>query len=251
MPLDRKQLAQDWKLAVRLRSPSRLLVQLFPPENVDSPKMWRLAIVRDDIDWECDSMREATARAAINGDPEAHWQFAYYLRRLSVSMLEAKRIFDAGDSGSDGITRKLKLQARLHPHRREFYQAIVRLTTKLAKVERLLLPIRNSIGAHVRPNDANPDKATESYEVRGLRAHGGHRGEIHLNKASAFGTSYREFTRLAPFFCWPEVVDSESLQRKLPEFIQPVVETTRHVIAGIDAVLYAFWLDIRAFPPRT
>lgn len=180
-----------------------------------------------------------------DGDPDALWRFAYFLRRLSVSVLEAKHLFDAE------IGRTLKRQARQHFHRRPLYRNFLELIKKLNSIEKILEPVRNSLGAHVRPEDANPEAGTESYAVRGLRTHRGMSGEIIVNDAAQFGTSYREFTRYSFLFPWPEVVDGDGLNEKATSFVQPVLETTRHLLAAMDAVLHTSWLDIRAIPPVT
>jgi hypothetical protein len=116
MPIDYVALAKHLGLTVDLRSYPRLLDQLFPPENPYSPCMWRLAIIRDDIDWELNNQIVATKRAATTNDFAALWEFGYFLRRLSISVLEAKHVFDRD------ITRMLKMQARRHTERLRLYE---------------------------------------------------------------------------------------------------------------------------------
>jgi hypothetical protein len=243
MPLDRAAFEQRIGQDAAGISHERSLVQLFPPDNPDSSTMWRLAVVRDDIGWEYDNQAAALAGAG-GGNSDSMWEWVYFMRRMSISVLEAKRLVDAE------VTGRLKRQSRRHKHREPLYKSIVKMTHKLDGLSTMLEPIRNSIGAHVRPDDANPAKGTTPYEVRGLETHKGTRGVIRVNaKGKMYGSSYRDFTKLSFLFAWPDVTDNDTLQSKSQTFVIPLAETTSHLLVAIDAVLYTFWLDIRAIEP--
>jgi hypothetical protein len=120
------------------------LSRLFPHGDPRSPAMWRLAIIRDDLDHEVQSMV-----APSDADDEAPWNHSYYLRRLCISLLEAKSVFDA-DLGP-------MLKNANGPLREVMRKPIASLSGRLAKSEPMIRNLRNALGAHVRPNDANPE----------------------------------------------------------------------------------------------
>jgi hypothetical protein len=243
MPLDRVAFEKRMKQQGPAIALERTLVQLFPSDNPDSPTMWRLAIVRDDMGWEYDNQMASLSSAGA-GDSDSFWEWVYFMRRMSVSVLEAKRIFDGA------VTARFKKQARIHNHRKAFYESILEMTRKLDEVVKALAPIRNSIGAHVRPNDANPEKGTTPFEVRGLETHKASGGVVRLNgRGQMYGSSFRDFTKLSILFAWPEVTDNVGLRAMAATFIKPLAEATSHLLVAIDAVLYTFWLDIGAIPP--
>jgi|CZKU01.1.fsa_nt_gi hypothetical protein len=219
------------KPKVKFRTHRKWLAQLFPSGHPDSPVMWRFAIVRDDLAWEIDSVNAATYEAAkgMRADfRDLLWRINYYVRRLSISVLEGKSILDSE------IVKKHKEQAQEHAHRDPLYRGLVDLTNKLNAVETLLRPIRVALGGHVRPKEA----------ATGLLTHGSSEGHLLVNDLNAYGTSYRDFTYLALLFVWPEVTDLAGLMGKLGTFFQPVMQETVHLLAAIDGVLHAFWLDI-------
>ena len=221
------------KPPVKFRHHRKWLAQLFPSGHPDSPVMWRLAIVRDDLAWELDSVNAATNAAAngIRADfRDVLWRMNYYVRRLSVSLLEGKSIMDSD------IVKRHKKQAQEHAHRDPLYRGLVELTNKLNEFDALVRPIRDALGGHVRPKEA----------AAGLLVHGSSEGHLHVNDLNAYGTSYREFTYLALLFVWPDVIDFPSLMGKLDTFFQPVMRETVHLLAAIDGVLNAFWIDIRS-----
>lgn len=243
-------LAERFKVKLDIETTPRTLLQLFPYGHERSPLMWRLAIVRDDIAFEFDGAAFAVGDAArsIGSDHgEAMWRIGYFIRRLSVSVLEALNMLDA----PGGVMQTHQLQAEQYSHREGLHRGLRDLRKKLGEVDKLLKPIRNSIGGHVRPNDANPKKgadATESIEVQGLRTHWNTPGNLQINRNPPLGTSYRDFTGIALQFAWPEVTEFEHLMTKLTTFFAPLVGATHHLLVAIDAVLYAFWLDIGAVP---
>jgi hypothetical protein len=214
------------------------LGRLFPHKDPRSPAMWRLAIIRDDLDHEVQSM----VAPFDTDDDEGPWTHAYYLRRLCVSLLEAKNVLDT----EVGPT----LKKSRGPLRDVLRKPIAKLSAGLAKIEPTLRPLRDALGAHVRPNDANPDRSnSESYDVRGLRAHAEWPAKITFNKLTPVGTSYRGFTAISFLFAWPDVTDHESLLERANTFYEPIAVLSSEVAMAIDGVLYAFWLDLKAIAP--
>jgi hypothetical protein len=217
----------------------RRLGKLFPCENPYSPAMWRLAIIRDDIDREVEG-------TFLPGMPheDPNWEHAYFLRRISISVLEAKNLI------VHDIPKMLEEQP-LQKSRHDFVVEKIRtLQTLLAEADELLEPFRQGIGGHVRPNNANPEReTTDAYEVRGLRTLAAWPGTLTLDRNTEFGTSYRDFTKLSILFVWPEVTDDDSLKRKLEVFIPKVGAVASALQAMIDGILYAFWLEIGALDP--
>jgi hypothetical protein len=241
MAKDFVEFAKEQGLRLDRRGYQRTLGRLFPHDNPYSPAMWRLAIIRDDIDRELCGIGLPS-----ESDDDRVWEHGYFLRQLSVSVLEAKSLID------HDVSKMLKDRPLKNTRHEVVVERVAELRTQLAQAEELLRPIRNGLGGHVRPNRANPEKdtgATESYDVRGLRTHAEWPGTITRNKTSSIGTSYREFTKIAILFVWPEVMDDVSLMKKLAEFTPRVVQTTAMLQAGIDGVLFAFWLEIGAMEP--
>jgi hypothetical protein len=131
-------------------------------------------------------------------------------------------------------------------------EGIAKLQVQLTEAKELLGPIRDGLGGHVRPNNANPDKAkegVESYETRGLRELAEWPGVVTLNTTTPLGTSYRQFTVTALLFTWVDVRDDKALEKKLEEFQPKVMDVTTSLLAAIDGVLYAFWLAIGVIEP--
>jgi hypothetical protein len=216
------------------------LGDLFPSDDRSSPAMWRLAILRDDIGRELDGLVALDPQ-----DDEQVWEHVYFLRRLPVSILEAKGILEYE------VSRTLKQQAPGSKRHSDLHHAIGQVTAKLAALESLLKPVRNAMGAHVRPDSANPTKgSSESYEIRGLRSHAQRSGKITLNRGSGHGTSYRDFTKHSILFAWPEVTDDATFRAKAAEIFPRLIPIGIELVAAIDAVLMLFWLDVGAFGPK-
>jgi hypothetical protein len=213
------------------------LGRLFPLADPRSPAMWRLAIIRDDIDFEVNGVA-----VPEEADDERMWQHGYFLRRLSVSILEAKNVF-VGE-----LAPMLKESAGLLGG--VMREPVENLAAELQRIEPMIAPLRDAFGAHVRPNNANPDrKTTEAYDVRGLRTHANWEATVTLNKLTPIGTTYREFTKMAYLFAWPEVVDEATLMKHATELQPLIAKASADVAAAIDGVLYAFWLDLKAIAP--
>jgi hypothetical protein len=213
------------------------LGQLFPHADPRSPAMWRLAIIRDDLDFEVNGVaipEEADAAERV-------WQHSYFLRRLSISILEAKNVFVAEMEPMLNESGGLLGGGMREP--------VVALASRLREIEPMIKPLRDALGAHVRPNNANPDKTSETYDVLGLRAHAKWEGTITLNRVSLIGTTYREFTQAAYLFAWPDVTDDDALVKHAAEFQPMITRATAEVARAIDGVLYAFWMDLKAFTP--
>jgi hypothetical protein len=203
--------------------------------------MWRLAVVRDDIDREFDGITTPKT-----GEVERAWEHAYFMRRLSVSVLEAKSLFD------HDISLMLEKDS-LRGVDQDYVRGRLReLKTTLDAIEDLLRPVRVALGGHVRPNSANPaksDAAIESYDVRGLRTYARAEGVVTLNRGAAIGTCYRDFTAFAFYFVWPEATTQAALRAKIEEFVPRVEDAVRQILSAIDGVLYAFWVHVGAMEP--
>jgi hypothetical protein len=221
-----------------LRHFTRKLRELFPYDNEYSAALWRLAVVRDDIDRELDGIA-----IPADADEERVWEHCYFLRRLTVSILEAKSLID------QQVSKMLKYQARRNSGRARMHEAVKALMERLSDAEALLRPMRDAFGGHVQPNAANPDpNTTESYDVRGLRTYAESDVTVTFNTRSTLGTNYRNLTKVAYLHAWPDVVDAATLLARTDEF-QAGLRVVRGLLSTIDAVLYAFWIDRDVIEP--
>ena len=227
-------------MEVDLHRYKRALVQLFPHDHPHSGAMWRLAIIRDDLSHEL-------RRCAISrdSDDELGWEHSYYIRRLSVSVLEARSLFQH----EIPVVFKELLRA---PGNKPWRAKIKEVTKRLDELAKTLEPFRDALGGHVRPNNANQDKENvESYDVQGLRNLASWTADIVIDKKTGYGSTYRAFTKSSYLFMWPDAVSQEALGPKMLARYERVAGTGIRVLAAIDGLLYAFWVRIGALMPGT
>src|SRR5260221_7424446 len=124
---------------------SAMLPQFFPPDDPDSYWLLRLAIIRDDLRYELHSLG-----LNLTDGLEEVWRTSYFLRRISITLLEARSIFEWE------IGRLTK-----HPPNRLFKAMTPRLRRAIAiltKAKSTLEQLRNAVGGHVRPQNSSADK---------------------------------------------------------------------------------------------
>jgi len=121
------------------------LNEFFPPDHPNTPWLLRLMFIRDDVHFEFKSIHNDTEGV------DDIWLRSYFLRRISVSLLEAKNVFShelrnylAEQKATKPVDKTL---AALTPH---FDEAINKVEDLTAHLEGL----RNAVGAHVRPDYA-------------------------------------------------------------------------------------------------
>ncbi len=125
---------------------------------------------------------------------------------------------------------------KLAPHLKE---AIKTVREAAAVVE----PIRNSIGAHLRPQNVTPG-ATPTAEVRVLQNHPNLEGTAHIDLSDFKKTTYRGFTQSALLFAWPGAVEDHELEQKNDELQDAVFKAAPALLHSIDVLLIRHWMNM-------
>jgi len=207
------------------------LSEFFPPNHPNTPWLLRLMAIRDDIHFELFSIKEH-----LESDAQS-WKVMYYLRRISVSLLEANCIFGHNfrihlewhRDGKKGPIDPLLLE--LTPL---FQLAISRVTELSGKLKGL----RDSIGAHLRPDFAVNGGRDVVKTV--IENHPELHGEVRI-LGSTEEVSYRGLSHFMLLFAWPDVDDDESTLARIREFNGAVLEASRAVNRAIDGILAYHW----------
>lgn len=217
MPETPQAFAERLGIPIQLVEYKRTYGQLFPAEHPLSPIMLRLMIIRDDLSFEIDGLI-----LKEEDDHERVWRNTYFMRRLSSSIAEAQNVLRQPEFGKF-IKAKWK---------NTIVDAKVKAVMKeIEAADQLLGPLRNDLGGHVRPAEA----------LAGLRNHKDWSAVVVRNLASAYRTTYRQFTVVAPLFVWPEVVDQATYAAKHEALATHVPRTVGALVNAIDGLLQAFW----------
>jgi hypothetical protein len=123
--------------------PPTRLGDVLPFDDPNSPWLYRLMLLRDDIDLEVRSLA-----LEASDEPIKAWRTVYFLRRLSVSIDEVNSLW-ARHIGK--IVKKSKLAS-------ETKAELVRIGKVISETAGKLEVVRNSLGGHVRISNADPDK---------------------------------------------------------------------------------------------
>ena len=166
------------------------LADLFPPDNPATPWLVRLVIIRDDLQYEFQSLLLATDASKVD---VWLYSFAPSQGRLvhgGASVLS----FDAS-----------KESKRAHDDLMNWLAPDVRAAVAaLDKASSLMKPVRDAIGAHVRPENVNPaGKFLHNWESL--------EGEARFCLADFEQSSCRSLTFASVAFAWPDV---DSMKRK-------------------------------------
>jgi hypothetical protein len=188
--------------------------------------MLRLAIIRDDLAFEVQSLPLTSESSA-----DDVWRTSYFVRRASVSLSEVSNIFRHevtllnGEAGADPILRNAQKILNV---------AIEELDQHRSTIE----AVRNSVGAHVRP-----DNAARSLDVaaRVLANYPALIGEVDIDFVSLPSTSYRGITRNALLFAWPEVVTDEDFARAHRNLANAILRCAGRATEAIDLLLARHW----------
>jgi hypothetical protein len=182
-------------------------------------------IIRDDLAFEMNGLK-----LHADDGPERVWQTTYFLRRISVSLLEATSIFqhDVGAAIKRPTTDTMR---KLAPLLRKAIKTV-------GKRRRALEALRNPIGAHVRPRNA--DKSID-VEKKVLRQHPQFGGTAWIHPTELLKTSYRGLSQGALLLAWPDADDDERLESKQNELRAAIFETVPDLLQCIDALLMRHW----------
>lgn len=229
--------AKQGGFAINRRSYRRTFGRLFPADNPHSAAMYRLAIIRDDIDFEIEGV-------TLTGDPdvERFWRHNYFFRRLTRSIDEAKHLF------VHDIPLMLDGPPLENVNMEVLREATDKVKSALETLTVQLKPYADAVGGHVRPSSArDKDEETEEiFNTRALAARAQWEGDVDLDRAHGIGSSFRGFTAIAFLFPWPDVNTVEAVAAKLGDPGWKVPESSVELLHAIDAVLFAFWLHVGA-----
>lgn len=162
--------------------PHSRLGDLLPADDPNSPWLFRLWILRDDIDFEVRGL-------AMEGDAEPIkvWENFYFLRRLAVSICEVRNVWR-----KEVPTNLAALELATEEH-----AEMERVSDIIERTAEALQPLRDALGGHVRLTNAveGPDKPT--FEERCLRNFADWTGPIAIGVDNPRLTTFRGLTSAA------------------------------------------------------
>jgi hypothetical protein len=202
------------------------LAELFPPDDLNSSWLLRLAVLRDDLE------HELKPKTAVDDEAQGTWLEIYRLRKLSITLGELKNIF----------SHEVRTFLATVDWPTDVVRAVADLTLAVEDLTAKLQPVRDALAAHVRPANAVQAKPKIDPTPEVLRAHGGMEIEVVLDMKTGRETSLCGLTSMAFVFAWPEVRTQEDYARRRTE-IGPVVllESAMAVRQGIDLLLAHHW----------
>lgn len=184
-----------------------------------TPLMLRLMIIRDDLDFEIQGIM-----LRDEDDLERVWQYTYFMRRISSSVAEAQNVLRQREFANFVKSWKESVLPG----------KVKELAAELDRLHALLGELRNGLGGHVRPGET----------VAGLRNHKDWTATIVRNTASAYATTYRQFTQIATLLVWADVTDQETFAAKHEALATAIPRTVGELLNGIDGLLHAFWMEL-------
>lgn len=204
------------------------LSRMFPPDDGRSPWMVRLAIIRQDLRFEI-------AHLGVPDEPtlDDYFRTSYFLRRISISLLEAENIL-----GCD-VGKLVKERRReFRPFRPDFVRALKKLRARVTNARPVLEQVRNVIGAHVRLN--------EDLEVarQVLRTHGDRNVTVHIDGNTGQDTNLHDIAMTSFLFAWPTATDDASFTEKHEEYKVALIAAVHGVIQATDVLLFMFWSEL-------
>jgi hypothetical protein len=207
-------------------SVSGRLADLFPPDHPDSPWLLRLLILRDDIWYEIINLP-----LGADSTSDDVWRCSYFLRRLSVSILEARAIL-AYEGGKASKRARDEVMVGLAPHIKD-------VIANVEQVVQTLDPIRNAIGAHMRPQNADSDGPC--VESRVLQNLPNLAGEATVSFGTLDQTTFRKISMNALLFAWPDIDTDEKHEQRHDELHSALTSSVPGVLRSIDALLVRHW----------
>lgn len=206
-----------------------LLSQLFPIDHPATPWLLRLMVIRDDLEYEFRSIW-------LGDDPsnEDTWRCTYFLRRISISLVEAHAVLSY-QVGKESKRAKDDLMLALAPHIRA-------ATAALDEANRLVAPLRNAVGAHLRPKYADPK--CDGVEVQVLRNYPLLEGEARISLSDFHASTYRALTVNSLLFAWPDIDSDEKHDSEHLKFRDALLASVNKVLDAIDGLLIRHWLTL-------
>jgi hypothetical protein len=205
------------------------MAELFPLDNPATPWLIRLMIIRDDLQYEFQNLLLATDASKVD-----IWLYSYFLRRMSISLMEARSVLSC-EAGKESKLAKDDLMNSLAPDVRA-------AVAVLDEASCLMKPLRDAIGAHVRPQNVDP--AGGAVEVRVLRNWDTLEGEARFCLADFEHSSCQSLTFASLAFAWPDVDSIEKYKLRNTEIRDAVFSSVSKVIWAIDCLLIRHWWNL-------
>lgn len=228
---------------------SGVLGDFFPPDDPLSWWLYRLAVVRDDVAFEVISLAPPSAP----DNTEEVWRVTYFLRRISISLLEADSVFAAEvgaflKNNAAGLDKDEKMKVR---------GAIQTLN----KAKPTLEVIRQAMGGHVRPANvdgviakhakrdgsgalplAQIERDTRPVEQRVLAEHQDWPCQA-VHGPTLGETCYRHLTASGLLFAWPDVKTPGQLDAKVRDICSLLAACVDAALQAIDILLWGWWRE--------
>jgi hypothetical protein len=206
------------------------LDQFFPPEHPDTPWLVRLAVLRDDASYEGERLG-----LKPEDSPDEVWRCAYTLRKLTITIGEVKNLL--AHDARESLKRRSALMSPT------FLEAVENTVQAIEVAAAAVKPLRDGLGAHVRPSNAMEDNRDPTPDV--IRLHGATEFNLTLDMHNGRSTSFREMTVSALLFAWPDVVDVPHLERRHGELASTVIPSLHRMFHAIDMLLYLHWESLK------
>ncbi|SRR5229473_2449172 len=221
--------------------PMTRLGDLLPHGAPASPWLYRLLLLRDDLDFELRSLAMDK-----DAEPIRAWENVYFLRRISVSIAELKSLW------TRHVGRMVK-RSKLDPKATAEFIRIGKVITETAKKLEI---VRNALGGHVRLSNADPhrprrrsrlgrwlmracwwlpDWEEDHFERQMLERFAEWRGPALLDMETGRRTNFRGITMTAILVATG--TDDISKMRAWHETLA-LPEACGDILHGIDAVIY-------------
>src|SRR5580698_4392690 len=133
------------------------LGDLFPADDPNSPWLLRLAILRDDFEY------EIVPKGDREGDLSGVWMSFYWWRKRAITIGEVKHIF------CHDVANYVKCNSA--DWRPEFVEKLKESIRAVEEADRAFGPIRDALGAHVRPENAVRTKPKADPTPKVLQRH--------------------------------------------------------------------------------
>jgi len=166
-------------------------------------------------------------------DPSGVWMSVYWWRKRAITVGEVKNIF------CREVARYVKGSGgEWHPEVVKKFKEAIRV---VEDADRVFGPIRDALGAHVRPANAKKVKPKVDPTPMVLRRHRDEEFEVVLDLGTSQATSLCHVTATAFMFAWSDATrqgDYASLRLELHEKFMLAFNAIRH---GIDLLLGIQW----------
>lgn len=197
--------------------------------------MLRLAILRDDLTHEfdgvCARQMDTDAATAIE-----LWRSMYAIRKICITLEEVRGILTAF---AHDFVKGRRILAGTVPLEMLFGLAV----SMIDEASTLVKPVRDRLGAHVRPSNSIPKGASDPTPSL-LRAHGDAEIELRLDLVASERTSLHQLTNAALLFAWPDVLSVEDVRRRMDDLVAKLSSAHLAAAKAIDTLLAEFWGDL-------